>query len=386
VVCAIAASTGAAQAQSLDEAVNQQLEFVNFECERLLNGDPANVNALAGELAAICTRGAPAGGSTGSSSSAGGDAGTPASMPEAVRRRLEDDSTEEGPVRGFFLTLSSGVSDRDVTRFQDGYQSDTRGVLAGLDREFDAWVAGFTFEHFAQDGELQSGGNFKTTSDGFTLFGSRTLGDRANLDFFAGRNTLDNRRVRAARFVHLADDGGSFQDYSGLPVADFDAAQRLAGVQFAYRASMDNLSFGPRFALDWNETDFDAYTEVEEIDSGLALIFYGDERTSLVSTVGVDASLSISTDFGVIVLGQYLFLKHEHDDDQRVAEASFIGDTRNQRFQFQTEPPDRNYVEIGISAIFLFQGGLQAFLAYDETRSHSFHDTKILSGGIRKEF
>jgi outer membrane autotransporter protein len=372
-------------AQSLDAAVEEQLAFVfddNFgdSCV-LLNGDDPAV--LVGELQNICTRGQPDGGPT---SSSGGDSGTPASMPDAVRQRLDEASVEEGPVRGFFLTLSTGRADRSDGEFQGGYQGRVSGLLLGLDREFGDWVAGFAVESFTQDGDFLAGGDFETTSLGVTAFGTRALGNNAAIDFYAGQTGLSNERLRAARFVHLFDDGSPFREYEGLPAADFDATEWLAGAQYTYTIAHDNVTFGPKLAIDWSTTDFDAYQETETVASGLALTFYDDERTSLIATIGLDASIAISTDFGVVMLGEYLYWKHELDDDQRVVGVSFVGDTRNQRFQYQTEPPDEEYFEFGVNLIFLLQGGLQVFAAYEQTASHRFLDSDVMSVGFRKEF
>lgn len=377
-----------ASAQSLDEAVIGQLEFLSFECERLLNGDPSNVNALVGELAVICQRGSPSSGS-GSSGASGGGAGTAANMPDAVRQRLDEDDDSidpEGPVRGFFLTLYSGPSDRDVTEFQDGYSSDVAGALGGFDREFGEWVAGFTLEYWKQDGDFEEGGDFEINSVGLTVFGNRALGDSADLDFYVGYNGLSNERVRVANFTHRDPDGGTFFERNGLPLADFDAAKMLAGAQFTYGWSMDNVTVGPRIAIDWHKTEFDTYSETEVVDSGLALTFHDDERTSLTATLGIDGSVAISRDFGVVIVSQYLNWRHEFDDKQREVSVSFVGDTRSQRFTYLTDPPDEDWGEFGVNLIFLFHGGFQMFAAYEQVVSHRFLDTQLYSVGIRKEF
>jgi outer membrane lipase/esterase len=273
-----------------------------------------------------------------------------------------------------------------VTAFQDGYQGDASDLLTGLDREFGKWVGGFTVEYFRQTGDFVSGGDFETTSEGLTAFGSRALGDHASFDVYAGYNGLSNERVRAARFTHLNPDKTLFFEATGLPQADFDASRVLVGAQYTYRKTVANLTFGPKIAVDWSRTSFDAYTETEAVDSGLALRFYDDERTSLVSTIGLDASFAISTTFGVVLVGEYVYWKHEYDDKQRYVNVSFVEDTRDQQFRYQTEPPDENYLNAGVNLTFLFQGALQMFVGYDQIASHRFLDNQTFSVGIRIEF
>src|SRR5262249_43820608 len=148
----------------------------------------------------------------------------------------------------------------------------------------------------------------------------------------------------------------------------------------------DNLTLVPKIGLDWKQVKIDAYRETQPANQSLALAFYGDKRTSLLATLGVDASVSISTNFGVVVVGQHVYYKHEFQDDQRTVTASFVQDSSNQPFQFQTEFPERNYMEVGIDGIVVFPGGFQFFLGYEQLASHRYFDTGTISAGIRKEF
>jgi uncharacterized protein with beta-barrel porin domain len=389
--CVLPAAVTTAQPLSLDAAVNRQLGNTGVTpCGLLLNGaDPSDQALFARGLREICTRAFP---DAGASSSSGGGAGTATSTPEAVRRRLEGDETlvSEPVVRGVFVTASAGVANRDVTTFQDGYQGDVTNLLVGFDREFDAWVAGFTVEYSALGGQFTAGGDFDTTSLGPTAFAGRSFGDLADLNIYVGTNSPSNERLRVANFTQLRGNGFVYFDRDGRPRADFDAQETLGGFQLAFRLTANNLTFRPMLAIDWRQTDFDAYSETEDVDSGLALFFYDDERTSLISTLGLDVSAAISTEFGAVVLGGQLNLKHEHDDEQRTVFVSFIDDLRpaatRSKFGFATEPPDTSYMELGVNAMVLLQGGFQAFVAYEQVAAHRFQDTRVFSGGFRKEF
>jgi len=379
-------ATPARAQQSLDDAVNAQLEFVNIACDRLLNSDATNISALTGELVLICQRGAPSSGA-GSSGASGGGAGTATNMPDAVRTRLDSDSsTSEGVERGFFMTMYSGASDRKVTELQDGYGSSITGAVAGFDRQFGEWLGGFAVDYFEHDGDFIGGGDFETRSTGIVFFGSRALGDKANFDFYAGYNDHSKDRTRIASFVHVEPDGSPFFDSNGTPDSDFNASQVLAGLQYTYSISMGDVTFGPRFNLDWSDTQFDAYTETETLDSGLALTFYDDEETSLVSTIGLDASVAISTKFGAVIVSQYFNWKHEFDNKQRDAEVSFAGDTRNQRFSYQTDAADEDYFTYGISLSLVLGNDFDAFVAYERTSSHDFLSAHMFNLGFRKGF
>jgi outer membrane autotransporter protein len=375
-----------ARAESLDDAVERLFGFDGNgdACGALIAGSTLPLNQLfSGGMLRVCGRG----NNVGASTSTGGGAGAAAARPEAVRKRIdaEDDALGgNAPVRGFFGSVGTGVSDRAITQFQDGFQGDVTTFSAGLDSEFGEWVAGFSVNYEKADGDFANGGDFETDSLGPTFFASRPLNDNAQFDVYFGLDSIGNERRRRATF----ESPSLGPPATGTPAADFDADKTLAGGQFTYLISKGNVTITPRVALDWEQTDFDGYRETDVADSGLALVVADDKRTSFIATFGIEASAALSTKFGVVVVGEHLDYKHELDDDQRNITASFANDIRAQPvlFQFQTDPPDSGWLEFGVDAIFVFQSGLQVFAAYNQMSSHAYLDTSMLSAGIRKEF
>jgi uncharacterized protein YhjY with autotransporter beta-barrel domain len=377
-------------AQTLNDATTAQLAADNDSppnpCALLLDGDPLTVLGN-GALAEICDRFVDQAGPA-TSSSGGGGAATPPSPPAAVEARLKKEGVEEdgASVRGFFFTIGEDSIDRTVSTFEDGYQSDVLKVAAGFDRTVGgSWIAGFAVDFAEQEGDFIDGFDFEIRSIGVTGYGSRLIGENASLDFYFGYAQLSNERQRRATFEEISGDDvfPTVFSITGAPTADFDADQVLTGIRFSRDWVRDNLTFGPRLGLDWNRTGYDTYDEVD--DSGLALTFHDDKETSSQFFAGVAGSIALSTSFGVVVIHESLAYRYETDQDQRNVEVSFVEDTRSRRFTYQTEKPDRGFLEFTIGATFILRNGLQVLTEYGGITSHKYLDTHSFVVGFRKE-
>ncbi len=384
-LAAFVAMPGGAAAQALNDAVNAQLasDAANQPCALLLSGDPASVLGSAG-LFDICTR-SPGQIDVPSSSVGGGFAATPPAPPDAVAERLDADEEESAPGgRGFFFTAAYDSVDREVSTFEDGYSSDLVSIAAGFDFVIgSSWVLGVAADASEQDGDFIDGGNFETQSVGLTGFGAFLFGESGSLDFYAGYAGLSNDRERRATFTEVEAMMQTFR-VEGMPVADFDASQIIAGLAFSYDWVWDNVTLGPRLGYGYRQTDYDTYDEVDP--SGLALTFHDDEETSSQFYGGLAGSAAISTSFGVVLIEQSILYRYETDEDQRNVEVSFVEDTRSRRFTYQTERPDRDFLQISVGATFILQNGLQVSLGYRGISSHRFLSSDGVELGFRKEF
>lgn len=378
------AVTNVVGAQTLNDAVTAQLRAGDnaIACELLLSGDPTNVLGSGG-LFMICER--PSGQPNPPTSVGGGFAATPPSPPSAVEDRLEKESEISGsPKRGFFLTIGHDTVNRVPSPFEDGYGSDVTRLAAGVDFLIgDTWLLGVAVDGSRRDGDFIDGGDFETSTVGLTGYGAYLIGDNGSLDFYAGYSGHSNDRLRRATFTEVLDLNNPFS-VVGAPTADFDADQLLAGIKYSYDWVWDNVTLGPRLSYDWNQTDYDTYSEVD--DSGLALTFYDNDETSSQFSGGLAASAAVSTKFGSVLIEQSVFYKHETDQDQRDVEISFFEDSRARRFSYQTEVPDRNFIEYSLGITFIVENGLQVLLEYRGISSHRLLDSNGVALGFRKEF
>ncbi len=207
----------AANAQTLDEAVTEQLQSVILTdgtcdpCHLLLGGDDRGV--LRGNLVDICT--GTTGALGGPASSAGGGAATATTLPAVVQERLKDargeeeseasgasaDSVLEMGRYGVFLSGEYENLDKDRTKFQDGYNSIVRRLTLGGDIEFSKRIlAGLAFDTYGQDGRFKEPGNFEVDSYRFVAYGSFLPIDNMFVQVSANYGITSTERKRSASF------------------------------------------------------------------------------------------------------------------------------------------------------------------------------------------
>ena len=343
---------GSAFSQTLDNAVSRQLSFgpsLIRPCFELLGEDAAAVDeVLVGPLFDICTRFAPSPGA-GPSESAGGGAATPNTLPSILQQRLREARGEEKEPApsgasadavgeyasglGLFFSVSAGDLDRDLTKFEDVYDSDIWRVTAGADYQFNSnFLAGFAIDYYQHDGDYDSGGDFDNDSLGILAYGSFLPVDDLFFQVYGGLSYTDYDRKR---FAALADTDFLFGDKDIIPVASgvvkgsYDGNNFRAGALAGYFYTIQNFTVVPRLGIDWIRREFDSYSE--KGDTGLELQFDDDDQKHLQSRVGLLASVAFMTRFGAVVPQASFDWKHEFEDDQRDIDVSFWASRRPSR-------------------------------------------------------
>lgn len=385
-----------AHSLSLNDAVNAQLAN---NCSLLLGQDRPQA-VLTDGLRDICTRSGP------SPTAGGGNSATPVTLPSIVRERMEkkygkdskDRAGRDGSVYyaqrqdvmsdAAVVTLGTGLNafasieyqqlDRQVTDFEDGYDSDISRITLGVDKQLTQRTsAGLAFDGYKQDGNFDGGGNFDVWSYGLIAFGSWLPTDSTFLQAYGQYAYQPNDRTRVATLVQEG-----FNDVTGRPDADFDANQFGGGVLLGYDYSIDNVTIGPRAGFDAVYTDFESYDEKND-NSGLSLGFRSDSKTSLQSNLGLQGSVAVSTGLGVVVAQGGFSWKHEFADDQRNADVYFVDDIRKQNFTYETDRPDRDFFEYNIGLLLSLPRDVQTFVNYRVLNGHSYFDSQTITVGFR---
>lgn len=391
--------------QSLNDAVTSQLEIRDFvPCALLRDGQPNPEEYLTGELLTICQRGGGSAGTT-PATSTGGGAATPTTLPSIVQQRLREARSEEKkPVkkvtaasadaagrgskqRAIFIAAESESLDRDVTTFEDGYDSDIQRLVVGVDIQATAqWVAGLAFDASKQDGDFVGGGDFEVRSYGIVGFGLFLPTDKTFVQFYGGIAQDSYDRGRFGVFTDLQSDGSPLvpPTASGIQNADYDVDQYSVGLLGGYDFPIRNVTLSPFAGVDWKRTDFGTYSETGI--SGLELTFHDDEKTSLQSSIGLQASVELRPGAWVVVPKASGNWKHEFENEQRDVVVSFVGDNRAKPFSYQTEQPDRDWGEINVGIIAVSPGGLQVFGNYSTLVGHAFFDSDAVTIGLRLPF
>lgn len=396
-------------AQTFDDAISAQLlrnPLTNLGCARLVGGSPrgggGEPTEFGVELAEICGPVIGGGGLPESGSTAGGATSATADVEERLRALREDECVQgqeceqdEGTGASTVADLGAGRSvwfsadyqalDRDITDFEDGYDSDIIAMTVGVEWQIEnSWVAGAAFNISRWEGDFESGGEFETDSYGPIFYSSFYPSEGFFVDVVLSLARKDISNERSRIFFREDDElkGGSI---SAGPNDDEFSLSFLLGWDYSVR----QYTIGPRFSFDYIYTNFDGYSEKgTTVPTGLELKFDADSQVSLQTRFGVQASMAISKTFGVVVPQASLDWIHEYANDQRSISVRFVQDLRDNptKFSFQTDKPDRDFFELSLGLSFVLANDIQAFGNASTILNHDFIDSYTISFGLRKQF
>ena len=262
------------------------------------------------------------------------------------------------PGLGLFASgLIEGL-DRDVTTFQEGYDSTIFGFTAGGDYYFtDKLVAGLAFTYTDLNADFTGGGDFHAKSYEPTLFAS-FLPTQETFIQVVGAYTRNSFTVnRLASYLQANGTPITMGTASSDSYGNVWSLAALAGYDLAIR----NVTLGPRLGLNWSNVQLQEYAETGT--TGLELAYNEQWVNSLQSVVGLYASAAYSTTVAVFVPQVTADYIHEFANSQRLVEAQFVQDLRANptRFNFQNETPVRNFFNLSIGLSAIFPHGIQPY-------------------------
>jgi outer membrane autotransporter protein len=281
-------------------------------------------------------------------------------------------SADTMPFEGLNLFVSADYQHK----FYDGsaeanFDSNRGGLTVGLDSPMSWGVIGGALNYSHTAGEFDhDGGDFDQDSFGGLLYGSYYPSDSSFIDGvigLAGKSYSLDRTVVAG--------GGIFGKAQGDTLG-FEFQSSLSG---GYDFSFDNFTIGPRVGIHYLRTELDDFTES---GSPLALQYEEQVEGSLTSTVGFQGSMAISTSFGVVVPQVNAEYVHEFLNDRRTVHATA---TDGSAVNFVTDPPDRNYANVGAGVVFVLPDGISPFLSYSAEVLNRFEEVHTVTAGVRLE-
>jgi uncharacterized protein YhjY with autotransporter beta-barrel domain len=429
-IAVMAASTQSGDAQSLDQAVADLLATAGSgqPCGSLLNGTPAGAVLEGPLLDKICGVGRGSNGPT--STASGGGAATVAALPGIMQRRLreslqtrrgksakakstipnaynaafQEDSSGEAAFADWNLTsfsygnnlnaaLLGGNSagwtifiasefetqKRDVTGLGDGFGSDIWHLTAGVDYQFSERVlGGLALDYTKQNGEFSGGGGFDTNSYSATIYGVFEPIKNLNLQVVAGYSRLNSSRARPVSYVEQTIST------TGVVESDYRSDEYRASVIASYDVVINQLTFTPRAGLDWRRIESGSYSE--KGNTGLELRFSGVDETLLLTRIGVQTTLALETDFGIVAPQVSIDWLHDLSGGSNVRSASFVGDTRPRLFSYQVDGHAKDYFELNAGVGVGLSNGIQGSVNYRTLIGHDFFDTHAVTAGLRVSF
>jgi uncharacterized protein YhjY with autotransporter beta-barrel domain len=274
---------------------------------------------------------------------------------------------EEDVYNGWSAYLSGnlGSGERRPREGQIGFDLETRGIMAGLDRQFGDAVFGASLNFMQLDSKLDgSVGSLDATSYALSLYGSRGGLFGANTDPGTGSGTRYDG-------VHL-DGSITFGRNNYESEHDVQIAS-LPTVRSENDASLFAVSAGGGLDAHRGRTDFDASLTgtwsrssiddlSEEGNSPLLLFVEGQDIESLVATAGLSVRSAIPVSFGVLLPTFRGEMIHEFKSGARLVTARFLRDSSESSFTIPLDRPDANYAKLAAGLQAVFPRGISAFV------------------------
>ena len=281
------------------------------------------------------------------------------------------------PFAGLNLFATADYQNKDKEQGAEAaFNSNRAGFTVGLDSPMSWGVIGGALNYNYTSGDFDhNGGDFEQNSFGGLFYGSYYPNDSSFIDGvigLAGKGYTIDRTVTAtpAAGAPLAFFGKARDDTIG-----FEFQSSLNG---GYDFHFDSFTIGPRAGVHYHRTDLGSFTET---GSPLALHYEDQVEDSLTSTVGFQGSVAISTSFGVVVPQVNAEYVHEFLNGRRTIHASSNGAPAN----FVTDPPDRDYFNVGAGLVFVLPDGISPFLSYSAEVANRFEEIHTVTAGVRLE-
>jgi uncharacterized protein YhjY with autotransporter beta-barrel domain len=365
-------------------------------------------------LATLCASGTEAASTSGSELTTG-------ALPDQVLFGLTDDQRRLGRRMrertsglSFYAAGDYEYFDKDVTRFEPGYRSDTYGGTIGGDYAVTrSLLAGLAFKYAHTSGRFfQDGGTFDTDAYSVLLYASLHPLTNLFVDLVGGytRKEYDiERRINFSVIRSQAPD--VLVSRQGTAVSSTGGDEWQVSASSGYDFSLGPVTVGPRLGIHYRHTTIDKFKErgrnpvgcttfppdppdfagsttcSQLTGTGLELIFDRQTEESLRTTAGVFASLALSLGFGVLVPQATVEYVHEFLDDQRSIAFRFAEDNAfRTKFRFQTDPPDRDYLNAGVGLVLVLPRGVTPYVNYTGLFGYSDQHRHAVTVGVRLEF
>lgn len=355
---------------------------------------PAHAQSFQNEMdtlfGSVCGSGGPGCSSVGVASGPGGQVevqqgGLPAAVEERMREaQCEGDenascvqpggaAADTMPFEGLNLFVSADYQHKHYDGDAEAnFDSNRGGLTVGLDSPMSWGLIGGALNYNYTSGEFDhDGGDFQQNSFGGLLYASYYPSDSSFIDAvigLAGKGYDIDRTVVAA--------GGILGRAEGDTIG-FEFQSSLSG---GYDFSFDNITIGPRLGIHYTRTDLNDFSEE---GSPLALHYEDQTEDSLTTTVGFQGSIAISTSFGVVVPQVNAEYVHEFLNDRRTVHA--FSTVTGAPVNFSTDPPDRDYANIGGGVVFVLPDGLSPFINYSAEVANRFEEVHTVTAGVRLE-
>jgi outer membrane lipase/esterase len=309
---------------------------------------------------------------------------------QRIRRRIQErrdgatGDSEGGRGLGLFFTADYEYFKKDTTRFETAFDRDTVGGTVGVDYILNRFVLlGLAFNYAHEFGNYDIGGGFDTNSYGVLFYTSLSPLPGAFVDLASGyirKQYHFDRRV----LLDIQGLGESDKHVDGKVRSDTHSDEFRFSAYGGYDFILRNITVGPRLGVNYRDIGMDGFRESG--DTGVELAYENQNIVSLTMQAGVYASIVINTRIAVIVPQTTVEYVHEFLDDQRTVGFRFVQDLNQQKFLYQTDPPDRDYVNLAVGVSMIFPNGVTGFANFRDLLGYRDRSSYAGSLGVRFAF
>ena len=286
---------------------------------------------------------------------------------------------------GTFISGSLGTGEKDETSREDGFDFNTAGVTVGVDYRFlEELVVGtaFSYSHFDGDfhkSSVNAGGGSDSDGYVFSIYGTYYLQD-FYLEGIGSVGWNDHDSKRKIVIPSNTAEPSTRRTAKG----ETDSTQYSLSLGTGYAAHVGSVDFGPFARLTYFKLDIDGFEESGA--GGLNLEVEGQDITSLISALGLQASKKFSWKWGVWypqIRGEW---DHEFKNDAKTTTTKYVNDPFNNPLFIRNEAPDRNFFRVGATLANVSAGGTQVYLDYETFLGLRNISNHIVTLGARMEF
>lgn len=292
------------------------------------------------------------------------------------------------PGSGFSLFFASGATalHHRNNRFEDGYE----GTLPTVTLGGDYWITpqlliGLATTYTNFDSTYDNGGGFNKNIFGPQLYATYLPFPGAFADVVVGygRSENDNRRhVVVPRVLQ----GPPIEDrrITGHASADYKENLYSASILTGYDYPVERFTVGPRLGFLY------AYSQVndfkEDGNTGLELRYSGLDQSSVQSSLGFLASVSLHSSWGVFIPQLSAAWVHEYADGARNIDAEYIDASPSPTFRFKREKLARDWATIGLGVVAQLENAFQPFVSFTTMQGNENFVSYGGTVGLRKGF
>lgn len=342
--------------------------------------DVAKYNTLCSAFLAYASNGA-----TNSVNVGTANAGSGASLRKKKGVRESLDEQKDKPAKGassdsggwgFLVTPQYSKSSRVETDFENGYQSNLKGLVLGLDYRYsDSFIFGLAVGQTKDEAIfLNNAGFLKSRNSTLTIYSTWLPVERIAVDGYLGFGKLNFENQR-----HVA-----FSTISGTNSGSTTGKQTMAGLSASYQTDVGRFNLAPFVNLDYIKTIINGYNERgSNVGADSIALHYGDRSVfSLTSSLGARVGTSFGYEWGALLPLVRLAAVHEFQNKARQISNEFVI-TPGTGFMVSTDTPDRNYLNLGLGVSAALNGGTQLFLDYEKrTQDRLLSSWAVSLGGL----